>query len=114
MRKNGDLQGALAEFQRATVVDPSSPVAEQELHKTAAMISDKNRAADAEAQPLPDTNEHPLATMPPEIKPLSNAGITLKMSNDAKIVFDTIAKLAGLTVIYDPDFPARRIHDRIE
>jgi len=31
------------------------------------------------------------------------------MSNDAKIVFDTIGKLAGLTVIYDPDFPARRI-----
>jgi general secretion pathway protein D len=109
LRKNGDLQGALGEFQRATVVDPSSPIAEQELHKTAAMISDKNRAADAEAQPLPDTNDHPLATMPPEIKPLSNAGITLKMSNDAKIVFDTIAKLAGLTVIYDPDFPARRI-----
>jgi general secretion pathway protein D len=31
------------------------------------------------------------------------------MSNDAKIVFDTLGKLAGLTVIYDPDFPARRI-----
>src|SRR5712691_5584862 len=31
------------------------------------------------------------------------------MSNDAKMVFDTIGKLAGLTVIYDPDFPARRI-----
>jgi general secretion pathway protein D len=31
------------------------------------------------------------------------------MSNDAKIVFDTIGKLAGLTVVYDPDFPARRI-----
>jgi general secretion pathway protein D len=31
------------------------------------------------------------------------------MTNDAKIVYDTIGKLAGLTVIYDPDFPARRI-----
>ena len=31
------------------------------------------------------------------------------MVNDAKIVFNTIAKLAGLTVIFDPDFPARRI-----
>jgi general secretion pathway protein D len=47
--------------------------------------------------------------MPPELKPLSHAAINLKMTNDAKIVFDTIAKLAGLTVIYDPDFPARRI-----
>jgi general secretion pathway protein D len=31
------------------------------------------------------------------------------MSNDAKVVFETICKIAGLTVIFDPDFPARRI-----
>jgi len=109
LRKRGDLQAALAEFQRAGVIDPSSPVAEQELRRTAAMISDKNRAADAGAEVPPDPNEQPLASMPPEIKPLSRAPINLKMSNDAKLVFDTVAKLAGLTVIYDPDFPARRI-----
>jgi general secretion pathway protein D len=109
MRKKGDLQAALAEFQRAGVIDPSSPVAEQELRRTAAMISDKNRAADAATEVPPDPNEQPLASMPPEIKPLSRAPINLKMSNDAKLVFDTVAKLAGLTVIYDPDFPARRI-----
>jgi general secretion pathway protein D len=57
----------------------------------------------------PDPGAQPLAAMPPEIKPLSRAPINLKMSNDAKLVFDTVAKLAGLTVIYDPDFPARRI-----
>src|SRR5436853_7846296 len=33
----------------------------------------------------------------------------MKMSNDAKIVFDTIGKEAGLTMVYDPDFQARRI-----
>jgi general secretion pathway protein D len=109
MRKKGDLQAALAEFQRAGVVDPSSPVAEQELRRTAAMISDKNRDADAAAEVPPDTNAQPLAAMPPEIKPLSHAPINLTMSNDAKLVFETVAKLAGLTVIFDPDFPARRI-----
>src|SRR6202166_4349888 len=109
MRKKGDLQAALAEFQRAGVVDPSSPVAEQELRRTAAMISDKNRDADAAAEVPPDTNAQPLAAMPPELKPLSHAPINLTMSNDAKLVFETVAKLAGLTVIFDPDFPARRI-----
>jgi general secretion pathway protein D len=109
MRKKGDLQAALAEFQRAGVVDPSSPVAEQELRRTAAMISDKNRESDVAAEVPPDNAAQPLAAMPPEIKPLSRAPINLKMSNDAKLVFDTVAKLAGLTVIYDPDFPARRI-----
>jgi len=109
LRKQGDLQGAAGEFQRAQTMDPSSPVADQELRKTVEMIAEKNRAADAAAELPTDPNEPPLAAMPPEIKPLSRAPINLKMSNDAKIVFDTIGKLAGLTVIYDPDFPARRI-----
>ncbi len=109
MRKQGDLQGAAAEFQRALAIDPASPVADQELRKTVEMIAEKNRAADAAAEPPADANETPMAAMPPEIKPLSRAPINYRASNDAKIVFDTIGKLAGLTVIYDPDFPARRI-----
>jgi len=40
---------------------------------------------------------------------ISRAPINLKMANDAKIIYETIAKLAGLTVVFDPDFPARRI-----
>ena len=110
LRKQGDLQGAAGEFQRAQVMDPSSPVADQELRNTVEMIAEKNRAADAAAEPPADANEAPLAASPPEIKPLSRAPINLKMPNqEAKIIFDTIGKLAGLTVIYDPDFPARRI-----
>ncbi len=109
LRKQGDLQGAAAEFQRAQAIDPASPVADQELRATVEMIAEKNRAADEAAQPPTDPNKIPLASTPPEIKPLSRAPINLTMSNDAKIVFDTIGKLAGLTVIYDPDFPARRI-----
>jgi general secretion pathway protein D len=62
-------------------------------------------AAEAAAGPAPPR----LASEPPEIKPLSRAPISLHMSNDSKIVFDTIGKLAGLTIVYDPDFPARRI-----
>jgi general secretion pathway protein D len=73
------------------------------------MIAEKNREADAAAEPPPDTGQPLLASQPPEIKPLSLAPINYKASNDAKIIFDTIGKLAGLTVIYDPDFPARRI-----
>jgi general secretion pathway protein D len=109
LRKKGDLQAAAAEFQRAQTIDPASAVAEQELRKTIEMIAEKNRAADAAAEPATDPNDQPMAAMPPEIKPFSRAAINLKMSDDAKIVFNTIGKLAGLTVIFDPDFPARRI-----
>jgi general secretion pathway protein D len=109
LRERGELQGAGGEFQRAASMDPSSPIAEQELRKTADMIGEQNHANEVAAQPSAESRGPLLASSPPEIKPLSRASINLKMSNDSKIVFDTIGKLAGLTVVYDPDFPARRI-----
>jgi general secretion pathway protein D len=106
LRKRGDLQGAAGEFQRALAADPSSSIAEQELNKTTEMLAEKEHQNEA---PPTDQNLQPLASMPAEIKPLSKAPISLKMSNDAKVVFDTLGKIAGLTMVYDPDFPARRI-----
>ena len=107
-RENGDLQGAAAQFQRAQMIDPSSAIASQELKKTLAMIVEQNHAADG-TPPIAENDTEQLMSAPPQIKPLSNAPINYKASNDARIVFDTIGKLAGLTIIYDPDFPARRI-----
>jgi general secretion pathway protein D len=109
LRERGQLEAAASEFQRAAAIDPSSPIAEQELRKTVTLLEEKNRSNNAATEPPKDTGEPGLASMPPEIKPLSRAAISLSMSNDAKIVFETVCKLAGLTVIFDPDFPARRI-----
>jgi general secretion pathway protein D len=109
LRDRGDLQGAAGEFQHAAGVDPSSPIAEQELRKTAEMIGEREHVAEAATERAAEPEGLPLASQPPEIRPLSRAPISLHMSNDAKIVFDTIGKLAGLTIVYDPDFPARRI-----
>src|ERR1700693_4774125 len=108
LRERGDLEGAATEFQKATSTDASSTVAEQELRKTVGMIDDAKRALSADSVAPVDKGE-PLAQLPPEIKPLSRAPVNLKMSNAAKMIFDTIGKLAGLTIIYDPDFPARRV-----
>jgi general secretion pathway protein D len=111
LRERGQLEAAATEFQRAVAIDPSSPIAEQELRKTAGLIEEKNRANNAATEPPKEDHggEPPLASMPPELKPLPRTSISLTMENDAKIVYETIAKLAGITVIFDPDFPARRI-----
>jgi general secretion pathway protein D len=109
LRERGDLQGAGGEFQRALAIDPSSPIAAQELRKVAEAMGERNQAEEAAAEAATGPAAPTLASQPPEIKPLSRAPISLHMSNDAKIVFDTIGKLAGLTIVYDPDFPARRI-----
>ena len=111
LQDKGDLQQALAEFQKALAIDPASAIAEQEIRKTLETIA--ARKAAAEAPPAPPREEPKLMEKPPELMPLSRAPINLKMTNDARIVFETVAKLAGLTVIFDPDFAARRITTEI-
>ena len=109
LREKDDLQGAVSEFQRAQVLDPSSTAADQELKRTIQMIAERAQATQIGEQPLMENGQPTLASQPPELKPLSRAPINLRMSNDIKVVYDTIGKLAGITVIYDPDIQARRI-----
>jgi general secretion pathway protein D len=109
LRDKGDFQGSVSEFQRAQIMDPSSTAADQELKRTLQMIAEQAQATQTSDQPLMEEGQPVLASAPPELKPLSRAPINLRMSNDIKVVYDTIGKLAGLTVIYDPDLQARRI-----
>jgi general secretion pathway protein D len=110
LRDKGDLQLALAEFQKALAIDPASAVADQETRRTLELIAARRVAAEASAAPpAPPSAESKLMEKPPELAPVSRAPINLKMTNDARIVFETVAKLAGLTVIFDPEFPSRRI-----
>src|SRR5882672_2423611 len=107
LKEKGDLQTAVAEFQRATTIDPTNEAAAQEMRKTLSMIAEQNRQTDAQASP--EENESAYASAPPELKPLSNAPINLRASDDAKVIFNTIGKLAGIGVIFDTDFAPRRI-----
>jgi general secretion pathway protein D len=110
LREKGDLQGAAAEFQHASTIDPSSPVALQEFRRTLDQINDLAHKQDQQAIDMEDSgSDSELASSAPELKPLPNTSISLKMTNDVKIIFDTIGKLAGITITYDPDLPARRI-----
>jgi general secretion pathway protein D len=105
----GDLQLALGEFQKAQAIDPSNAAADQEVKRVTNLIAAKNAAsAPKPINPNPPDDSELLAA-PPELKPISTEAINLKMTNDARVVFETIAKLAGLSVIFDPDFTSRRI-----
>ena len=107
--QRGDLQLALAEFQKAQAIDPSSAIAEQEVRRTMDSLAAQQAAQGSKTlSPNPQQDETILSA-PPELKPLSREPINLKMTNDARVVFETIAKLAGLSVIFDPDFTTRRI-----
>ena len=108
LREMGNLQLALAEFQKALMIDPASPIAQQEIQNTMNAIAAKS-AENAPAPPAPAEEQPKVMTGPPQLKPLSRTPINLKMTNDSRVIFDTVAKLAGLTVVFDPDFTSRRI-----
>lgn len=103
----GNLTLALAEFQKAKTVDPSNAAADQEVQRTLDLIAAQQGVPSPHPSDAQTGSE--LLTMPPELKPLSREPINLKMTNDGRIVFETIAKLAGLSVIFDPDFNSKRI-----
>jgi len=110
IREQGSLELALAEFRKAQMIDPSSAIAEQEVKATLDLIATKQGTAQNGAPGGSAPSEEPkLMTGPPQVQPLSRAPINMKATNDSKAVFEAIGKLAGLTVIFDPDFTSRRI-----
>ena len=110
IRDQGSLELALAEFRKAQMIDPSSPVAQQEVKATMDLIAAKQGATENTGPGGSAPSEEPkLMTGPPQVQPLSRAPINMKATNDSKAVFEAIGKLAGLTVIFDPDFTSRRI-----
>ncbi len=46
---------------------------------------------------------------PVELANLPNVPITIKMTEDTKVIYETVGKLAGINVLFDPDYTSRRI-----
>ncbi|PYX19006.1 MAG: type II and III secretion system protein [Acidobacteria bacterium] len=113
LRDGGKLDEALAEFQKASTIDPSSFIAQQELRRTQDMINKATNPPQSVA-PMPDSLRKRLAEAqgPVELSAISNVPITLKLTEDTKVIYETVGKLAGINVLFDPDYTSRKI--RIE
>jgi general secretion pathway protein D len=109
LREQSNLELAIGEFRKAQMIDPSSPVAAQEVRATMDLIAAKQGATQSSTPTSPTGDEPKVMAGPPQLEPLSRAPINMKATNDAKAVFDAVGKLAGLTVIFDVDFTSRRI-----
>jgi general secretion pathway protein D len=107
--QDGDLQLALSEFEKAQGIDPSNVAAEQQMKKAAGLLAVANGTQPASKPDDFNADEKALLAAPPQLRPLSHEPINLKMTNDSRVVFETIAKLAGLCVIFDPDYVSRRV-----
>lgn len=113
LRDQGLLEPAAAEFEKALAIDPSSFVAEQELRRTLELLVARRQAeAKAAEQRRPGPSQVSLAAIPegpPELRPVSREPVNLRMTEDAKRIYESIGKLAGVNVVFDPDFQPRRV-----
>ena len=110
LREGGKLQEAMAEFQKAAEIDPSSSIAQQELRRTQKLMEAAGSAPPrAQAPPTPLQKRIQEAQGPVDLAPIANVPITLKMTEDSKVIYETTGKLAGINVLFDPDYTSRRI-----
>jgi general secretion pathway protein D len=108
--KAGKLQEGLTDFEQAIAIDPSSFIAQQEATKTRLLLQKSlNPAPPAPTTESGLTKRMEEATGPVELSPISQTPITLKLTEDAKTVYETIGKLAGVNVLFDPDYTSKRI-----
>ena len=110
LRDDGKLDDAVALFQKALDIDPSLFIAKQELNRTVKMINDlKNPTAPPAGPPNALQRRVHDAAGPVEMAAISNTPITVKLTNKSDDVYRTIGQLAGINVLFDPDYTARQI-----
>jgi general secretion pathway protein D len=119
IRSQGLLGEALLEFQKAYAINPGSIVAEQEIRRTKEMIERERkrvqetgkssaveeRAMTPSERARKDANDRIDSILPvPELRPINQDPINLRMNATPKLLFETVAKLAGLNILWDPEY----------
>ena len=112
LRDAGRLDEAAVEFQKGLEIDPSSFIAQQELKHTQQMIREAQNPQPQAVSPGTTALRKRLETAqgPVELAPISNVPITLKVTEKSNVIYETVGKLAGINVLFDPDYTPRQVH----
>jgi general secretion pathway protein D len=123
LRDQGNLADALALFQQAVEIDPSNELAAQEIRRTQAMMQKAAPSGGQAVSPPPRVEEDdPLrkrlegASSPVALGQFPDSTISaLEMTGeDSKVEYETIGKLAGINVLFDPDYTSRRLTIKLQ
>ena len=129
LRQSGDAGGAINEFARALEIDPGNEAAAQELQITERPPAQAGTPGNGSAiensvlpgqmlipgvdeqMPRQSAVQQEIASLaaPVELEPVSDDPITLHMVGDSKAVYQAIGKIAGLNVIFDPEYASKSI-----
>src|ERR1022692_4038991 len=119
LRAQGQLGDALAELQKAYAINPGSPAAAQEIRRTTEMIERERKRVEETGKESPaperaqtegerakkETEDRIASILPvPQLRAIDSSPIHLRMNGSAKLLFETVAKVAGLNVLWDPEY----------
>jgi len=110
MRDQGQLENALLEFKKAASIDPAGFIAQQEIRRTQVMIEAAKAAAGATPVESMQKVIDAIPSAPVELRPLSTDPITLNLTDDCKVIYQVLGKLAGINVLIDPEYTSRKMH----
>jgi general secretion pathway protein D len=124
LRDQGMMAEAVVLFQQAGEVDPSNDLAAQELRRTMQMMQ-KGTTGPGQALTGPPSRrdeDDPLrkrldnASPPVALAQFPDSPISaLEMTGeDSKVEYETIGKLAGINVLFDPDYTSRRLTIKLQ
>ncbi|HEY3769010.1 MAG TPA: cohesin domain-containing protein [Candidatus Angelobacter sp.] len=123
LRDQGNLADALTLFQQAVEIDPSNELAAQEIRRTQSMMQKAAPPVGGQAMsPSPrQDDDDPLrkrlegAGSPVALGQFPDSPISaLEMTEDSKVAYETIGKLAGINVLFDPDYQSRRLTIKLQ
>lgn len=93
---------ALAAFLRALDIDPGNELAEANAARLEQQLQKKD-------EPTKAVSSLPEAEAPVKLAVAGSGPVTLHMVEDSRIVYQTIGKIAGLNVLFDPEYASKRI-----
>lgn len=119
LREQGKFQEALELFAKAVEIDPSNDLAQQEIKRTQEMLKRQGGAENKPPESAPPQSQEDeqlrqvleRATGPVRLGEVSHVPISAIKVNgqDSKAVYETVGKLAGINVLFDPDYTSRRL-----
>jgi general secretion pathway protein D len=111
LRESGKLADALAEYTKAAAIDQTNIMAQQEIRQTTELLKKQEHKDEPPVTQLvsPLVKMAEQAGGPAELQFSSNSPITLRLSENADVAYKIVAKLAGINVLFDPEFKAQRL-----
>ena len=108
LRQQGNNSEALTEFVHALDIDASNAVAQQDIQEIKKKLSIPFPEKETSVSPDEQSRVSDMGG-PVLLKPISNDPLTLRMTEDSKVVYETVGKASGINVLFDPEYTSKRI-----